>query len=432
MPSSGRGEHVIPLCPGGPPVECRRVRALRVLQVTPYYEAAFGYGGIPRVAAALCAALARRGHHVTVCTTDACDAGSRLRSPDGAGPRLRAWPPRRARDGVEVRIFPNLSNLLAWRLQFFSPVGLRAWLRQHASEFDLAHIHGHHHLPGVIAAAELKRAGIPYLLAPNGTAPRIERRRLAKTIFDHTVGRHVLRGAHLVIAVSEAERMQLEALGIEPERIRGLPNSVDLDEFEDLPPPGPRARAATRVVYLGQLTPRKQVDVLVRALSRLPEQVSLEIAGGDGGCEGSLRRLVARLGLASRVRFAGLLRGRGRLEALAAADVVAYAGRDEVFGLVALESLLCGTPVVVADDCGSGELVRRLGGGLCVPPGDDAALAGALAAILAECERWREAARRAAGEVRRLFASDAVAAICQGVYEAVIQRGGLRPMSRAG
>jgi glycosyltransferase involved in cell wall biosynthesis len=86
----------------------------------------------------------------------------------------------------------------------------------------------------------------------------------------------------------------------------------------------------------------------------------------------------------------------------------------------------------VADDCGSGELVRRLGGGLCVPPGDDAALAGALAAILAECERWREAARRAAGEVRRLFASDAVAAICQGVYEAVIQRGGLRPMSRAG
>jgi glycosyltransferase involved in cell wall biosynthesis len=399
------------------------VRPLRVLQVTSYYGAAYGYGGIPRVAAALCAALARRGHHVAVCTTDACDAGSRLTTPNGPGPRLRAWPPRRVQDGVEIRVFPNLSNRLAWHLQFFSPIGLRAWLRERASEFDLAHIHGHHHLPGAIAAAELSRVGIPYLVAPNGTAPRIERRRLAKALFDHSVGRHVLRGARWVIAVSEAERAQLEALGIEPERIRSLPNSLDLDEFEGLPSPGPRTREATRVLYLGQLTPRKQVDVLVRALGRLPEQVSLEIAGGDGGCEGSLRRLVARLGLDSRVRFAGLLRGRGRLEALAAADVVSYAGRDEVFGLVALESLLCGTPVVVADDCGSGELVRRLGGGLCVPPGDDAALARALAAILAECERWREAARRAAGEVRRLFASDAVAAICQGVYEAVIQPG---------
>jgi glycosyltransferase involved in cell wall biosynthesis len=103
--------------------------------------------------------------------------------------------------------------------------------------------------------------------------------------------------------------------------------------------------------------------------------------------------------------------------------VVAYAGRDEVFGLVALESLLCGTPVVVANDCGSVELVRRLGGGLCVPPGDDAALARALGAVLAECERWREAARLAALEVRRLFGSDAVAAIWQGVYEAVSSSG---------
>ena len=139
--------------------------------MTPYYEAAFGYGGIPRVAAALCAALARRGHYVTVCTTDACDARSRLPSPDGPVPRLHAWPPRRVSDRIELRVFPNLSNRLAWRLQLFQPIGLRAWLRKSARDFDLAHIHGHHHLPGVIAAAELSRNGIPYLGAPNGTAP---------------------------------------------------------------------------------------------------------------------------------------------------------------------------------------------------------------------------------------------------------------------
>src|SRR5262249_49932095 len=136
---------------------------LRVLQVAPYYEAAWGYGGIPRVAAALCAALSRRGHRVTVCTTDACDGRSRILCDGRAGPRLRAWPPGRGRDGVEVRVFPNLSNRLAWRLQLFQPIGLRAWLRRCAGGFDVAHLHGHHHLPGAIAAAELLRAGIPYL-----------------------------------------------------------------------------------------------------------------------------------------------------------------------------------------------------------------------------------------------------------------------------
>src|SRR5262249_45144891 len=141
-------------------------------------------------------------------------------------------------------------------------------------------------------------------------------------------------------------------------------------------------------------------------------------AGNDGGCERALRELVGRLGLAPRVRFAGLLRGRERLEALAAADVVAYAGRDEVFGLVPLEALLCGAPGRVATDSGGGEVIARVGGGLAVPPGDPAALARALGQVLAAPGRWRAAARCAAQEVRRLFGADAVAAACERVYEA--------------
>jgi glycosyltransferase involved in cell wall biosynthesis len=121
------------------------------------------------------------------------------------------------------------------------------------------------------------------------------------------------------------------------------------------------------------------------------------------------------------VHFTGLLRGGERLAALAAADAVAYAGQDEVFGLVALESLLCGTPVVVADDSGCGEVVARVGGGLLVEPGDPGALARALAAILAEPGRWRAAAREAAAAIRAHFASDVIAARCEEVYEAAMQ-----------
>jgi len=74
------------------------------------------------------------------------------------------------------------------------------------------------------------------------------------------------------------------------------------------------------------------------------------------------RSAIRALGLSSRVTITGLLTGSDRLEALADADVAVYASEQEVFGLVALEALLAGTPVVVADDSGCGEIVGALGG----------------------------------------------------------------------
>ena len=82
--------------------------ALRVLQVTPYYAEAWAYGGVPRAATALARGLARRGHKVTVCTTDAAEPAARARGLAGA-------------DGVDVRVFPNVSNALAYHLQLFLP-----------------------------------------------------------------------------------------------------------------------------------------------------------------------------------------------------------------------------------------------------------------------------------------------------------------------
>ena len=98
----------------------------------------------------------------------------------------------------------------------------------------------------------------------------------------------------------------------------------------------------------------------------------------------------------------GLLTGRARLELLADADVVVYPSADEVFGLVPLEALLCGTPVVVADDSGCGEVVGPLDGGQVVAVGDPVALAAAIDRVLASPHAWR--ARAASGAAR--FAND--------------------------
>src|SRR5688572_17209156 len=130
---------------------------LCVLHVTPYSGDAWAYGGIPRLSQAMVRSLADRGHRVTICTTDACDADNRLQPPAGGGAWFGAWAPMRTSERITTRVFPNLSNRLAYHQQVFSPIGLRAFLREHALSYDVAHLHACRNLPGVIAARSEER-----------------------------------------------------------------------------------------------------------------------------------------------------------------------------------------------------------------------------------------------------------------------------------
>ena len=403
--------------------------SLRILHVTPYSADAWAYGGIPRLVGSLTRGLVRRGHRVTVCTTDACDQSSRLPKREDVRSRFQVWPPIRTRDDVEVRVFPNLSNRLAYHLQLFLPFGLNKYLSDQAGAFDVAHLHACRNLPGAIAAYHLSRAGVPYVLAPNGTGPRIERRRLAKRLFDIAMGQRILQNATRVLAVSDAERLQLRALGIDPSGVRVVPNPIDLDEFSA---PAARGRfrrrfaladapVASVVMFLGKLTPRKRVEVLVRAFAHLDRRDAwLVIAGNDMGTECETRSLVRSLGLEARTVFTGLLRGQERLDALADADVVVYPSQDEVFGLVPLEALLSGTPVIVADDSGCGEIVRQTGGGQVVPLGDVDALSRAIAVTLESNAYWRAATAPAARRIRAAFGEDVVCAAVENLYSEMV------------
>jgi len=145
----------------------------------------------------------------------------------------------------------------------------------------------------------------------------------------------------------------IDSATIPAARIRSIPNPVDLDEFT---PPIARGLFRQRfglgtgplVLFLGKITPRKRLDVLVRAFARLRSDARLVLAGNDMGAAAGARALVRSLGIEPRTLFTGLLKGQDRLEALADAEVLVYPSQDEIFGLVPLEALLCGTPVIVA------------------------------------------------------------------------------------
>ena len=159
---------------------------------------------------------------------------------------------------LDVRVLRNVSNKLAYHWQFFTPQGLSRTLRSLIDGIDIAHLHGCRNLPVAAAARILAKARVPYVVSPDGTAPLIERRFLAKQIFDATAGRGYLDGAARVLAVSESERAQLKELGVPDHRITVLPNPIDLREF-DPPPEGARFR---RRHDLGDspLVPVRQAD----------------------------------------------------------------------------------------------------------------------------------------------------------------------------
>jgi len=253
--------------------------------------------------------------------------------------------------------------------------------------FDVIHMHIMRTFQNAVVHHFAVRFNIPYVLSAHGTLPIIVQRKLAKRAYDCLFGRRLITGASRLIAVSPVEVEQYVAWGVAPERITMIPNGLDLGEFSNLPPRGMfRNRLGipdgTRIVlFLGRLHRRKGLAYLVQAFARLRVQLPdclLVIAGPDDGELGRLQALAGRLRLRERVWFTGPLYGEDKLAAFVDADVLASPAVYEIFGLVPFEALMCGTPVVVTDDCGSGQLIGEAQAGYLVSYGDVEGLAAAL------------------------------------------------------
>ncbi len=339
---------------------------LKILQVVPYFYPAWAYGGIPRVVYELSRELVRMGNLVSVYTTDVLDERSRC------GDRGREV----VIDGIRVQYFRNVSNRLAYDAQLFLPLGFSRNMRETIGNFDVIHLHGHRNLLNSSVRHIALSAGKPYVLSGHGTVVNIERRILAKAVFDRISGNRVLADASAFVAVSEHEIQQYRSMGIPREKISVIYNGIDPEEFiADLGAIGPRRRYGLEdkriVLYLGKITPRKGVDILVRAFAALRDpDVVLIIAGNDMGFRREVEAIVREKEVNGRVFFTGLLTGGEKSAAYRDADVLVYPASHEIFGLVPFESIMCGTPVIVTDDCGCGEIIRREQIGLAVRYGD--------------------------------------------------------------
>jgi glycosyltransferase involved in cell wall biosynthesis len=355
---------------------------VRILQVTPFYEPAWAYGGMARASAGLCRALARRGHVVTVVTAQ-LDPRHSIEERVG---------------GVQVHRFPG-PRALTEHLVPFAP-GLGLFLRQALGSVDVAHFHGHRNGLAWTARRFLSAASVPWLLQPCGTFPHHGQRRWAKAVFDRFAGDVLVASAAALVAVSQAEAADL------PRPASVIPNGVEPCGMPQPSPPVP----GSRLLFVGNESFQKRAHLLPDLLAQLPDTV-LSLVGRFAP------DFTARFGDASeRVHVLGVLQGDELATAYAAADVLVHLAVGEAFGLVPFEAALLGTASVVAGGHGCGEWFGQAGGGV-VPPDDVAAMARAVAERLADGGRRTREAQAVATFARERLTWDAAAAAVEGLYE---------------
>jgi D-inositol-3-phosphate glycosyltransferase len=225
----------------------------------------------------------------------------------------------------------------------------------------------------------------------------------------------IAAGADRIVASTLVERADLAwHVGADPGRVAVIPCGVDVDLFR------PRAAAPARarlgldaehvLLFVGRLTPIKGLETLLRALAVLRSdglataRLSLLVVGGTKGDEagsGHLRRLAAELGVAKWVDFRGPQPQDVLPDYYAAADLCLMPSRYESFGMVALEAMACGVPVVASRAGGLAVTVQDGATGRLVPEGDVAALAWAVAGLLADGPGRRALGVRAVEWARR-------------------------------
>lgn len=380
------------------------------------YKPAWRIGGPVLSVSALAETLVRRGHQVTVFTTDS-NLDQTLDVPTDRTVDV---------DGVQVRYFRRRPILARWlpsvkylskSVGFLYAPEMRRALEETVPSVDLVHTHLPFVYPTFAAAHAAFRHDKPLFYHQRGVfdPERLKFRSLKKSLFLRLVEIPILRRAEMLIALTEAERESYLRLGVATP-IRVVPNGIDPEPYS-APPVQPLLeplgiRPTHRVVlFMGRLHPIKGADRLLEAfgmIARRSPEALLILAGPDEfDLEQKFKAGASAAGLDTRVLFPGMVTGELKQTLLSRADLFCLPSDGEGFSMAILEAMASRTAVLLTPGCHFPEAEEQLAGRIVA--NDVSSLAAGLEALLSNAASLREMGRRGAELVARSYTWDGVA-----------------------
>jgi glycosyltransferase involved in cell wall biosynthesis len=271
-------------------------------------------------------------------------------------------------------------------------------------------VHAHWWFPSGLVGTWLSRLShTPLVTTLHGTDVRIAR----SVAMSRPAFRHVLQRSSATTAVSRwlADETQ-SIVAAPPPVVAPMPVATQL-----FSPGGTRRLDA--LLFVGRLTKQKGLDLLLMTLAKLPPSVTLDVVG-DGDEREPLEALARDLGIANRVRWQGVQTQDALVGFYRSATALVVPSADEGLGLVAVEAMLCETPVIAFESGGLPDIVQHKRTGLLVRDRSPDALASAVTQLLERDDRGQ--ALGAAGRMHSLatFAPESVARRYVDIYRTAI------------
>jgi glycosyltransferase involved in cell wall biosynthesis len=294
-------------------------------------------------------------------------------------------------------------------------------------------IHSHHpHLLGDLAARYAEDLNLPLVFTVHARFDEFVRHQmplfadLASHVARNVVQDHLDHCSQIIVPTPSIQRLVYEDYKVDvPVTI--LPTPIDLTRFSDLGPERIRRRYHLEgqqvLLYVGRMSREKGLEFLIDSFARVAERnpKTVLMLVGRGPHVKAVQELVQSLRIQDRVIFTGAVPHEQVPRFMAAADLFVFPSRLETQGLVLIEAMATGTPVVALHATGSDDVLADTGAGMLAPP-DEVAFAATILDTLADPDRLAamgQAARRAA----QRYSVAALTEQLLGVYEQALVSG---------
>jgi glycosyltransferase involved in cell wall biosynthesis len=314
---------------------------MRIFQLTHEFPPSSGGQGL--VVYEISKELAKRGHEVTVLTTNLIDERSADNIFDKSFERL---------DGFNVcrlRIDASFKNYL---------ISAQLLERLLTNRVDLLHAHGYCFFHTDVTALVSRIRKIPFVMTAHAFYPAIFRfSKIVQKAYNSSIGPIVLREAAKCIALTPYYARIFQELGVPNSKIQIIPNGIDCERYLNLPDSSYVKNKygidGKLITFIGRLDDIKSPALfpLLKAFKVLLIEnptLKLAILGPDWGYLPKLRKLAKDLGIANSVIFTGKVSEQEKLMFLSASHVGAVVSTNEAFSIVLLEFMASGTPIMVS------------------------------------------------------------------------------------